>query len=62
MIHLIIANYMGAFWVSKLSCDKNTVIKLTTEGLFMSPVDRAGPVSEISPHSYFLFKNCDVFT
>ena len=24
----------------------------------MSPVDRAGPVSEISPHSYFLCKNC----
>jgi len=22
--------------------------------LHMSPVDRAGPVSEISPHSYFL--------
>ena len=27
----------------------------------MSPVDRAGPVTEISPHSYFLCKNFDAF-
>ena len=29
--------------------------------LHMSPVDRASPVTEISPHSYFLCKNFDVF-
>ena len=27
----------------------------------MSQADRAGPVSESSPYSYFLCKNCDVF-
>ena len=29
--------------------------------LHMSPVDRAGPVSEISPRHSFLYKNFDVF-
>ena len=29
--------------------------------LHMSPVGRAGPVTETSPHSYFLGKNFDVF-
>ena len=27
----------------------------------MSPVNRAGPVTKISFHFYFLCKNCDVF-
>ena len=29
--------------------------------LHMSPVDRAGSVSEISPRHSFLYKNLDVF-
>jgi len=35
--------------------------KLSLGPLHMSPVNRAGSVSEISPRFSFLRKNCDVF-
>ena len=37
------------------------VVAVLLGPLHMSPVDRASPVTEISPHSYFLCKNFDVF-
>ena len=39
----------------------NTLLAIELGPLHMSPVDRASQVTEISPHSYFLCKNFDVF-
>ena len=51
--HLIICAILRKLGSVGLRCNSGP--------LHMSPIDRASPVTDIPPHSYFLCKNFDVF-